>query len=292
MRKAVRQVPQPVVVGVDGSECSLTAVDWAADEATRHERPLRLVYAWFFEQYEILASAAEAVGPEGETAAEAVLADARERAVRRRPGLEVSVHATTGPPVPALVAEGADASMLVVGSRGRGPLTSLFLGSVGLGVAGRAPCPAVVVRGEPRALAGGFGRVVLGVGGAEHESAAAEFAVREAAARRSARSCPLEAVLAWRRAPQDAGHPDGQARAETVLAGALADPLAAHPEVRVRHRARQGPPRQVLLQAAQAADVLVVGAHRRTGRPGLGLGLVGHALVHHAACPVAVVPGG
>ncbi|RKN45073.1 universal stress protein [Streptomyces hoynatensis] len=279
-------MPQPVVVGVDGSECSLTAVDWAADEAARHGRPLRLVYAWFWEQYEILAPAGALERPEGGTAADGVLAAAGERVSRRQPSLDVSVNAATSPPVPTLVEEGGNAFLLVVGSRGRGPLTSLFLGSVGLGVAGRAPCPTVVVRGAPQALNEGFGRVVLGVSGSEHEASATEFAVREAAAR----ACELRAVHAWRRSPQDASHPDGEARAETVLAGALADALAAHPDVEARHEAREGAPREVLLRAAQTADLLVVGAHRRTGHHGLGLGLAGHALVHHAPCPVAVVP--
>ena len=35
----------PLVVGIDGSEASLEAVDWAADEAVRHDVPLHLVHA-------------------------------------------------------------------------------------------------------------------------------------------------------------------------------------------------------------------------------------------------------
>ena len=51
-RKAVERMELPLVVGVDGSAPSLTAVDWAVDEAARHGLPLRLVYASLWERYE------------------------------------------------------------------------------------------------------------------------------------------------------------------------------------------------------------------------------------------------
>ncbi|MFF1650665.1 universal stress protein [Streptomyces sp. NPDC058240] len=43
--KSVRMMKSPLVLGVDGSETTLRAVDWAADEAVLHGLPLRLVYA-------------------------------------------------------------------------------------------------------------------------------------------------------------------------------------------------------------------------------------------------------
>ncbi|MEW2120577.1 universal stress protein [Streptomyces sp. NPDC005474] len=49
-------------------------------------------------------------------------------------------------------------------------------------------------------------------------------------------------------------------------------------------------PRQALLNAASGAELLVAGARRRHGRVGLQLGLVNHAVLHHAPCPIAVVP--
>ncbi|MGW2715951.1 universal stress protein, partial [Streptomyces sp. NPDC001356] len=42
----------PLVVGVDGSDSCLLAVDWAVDEAARHGVPLKLVYASLWERYE------------------------------------------------------------------------------------------------------------------------------------------------------------------------------------------------------------------------------------------------
>ncbi|MFE4867514.1 universal stress protein [Streptomyces sp. NPDC056682] len=52
----------------------------------------------------------------------------------------------------------------------------------------------------------------------------------------------------------------------------------------------EGAARQALLNAASGADLLVVGARRRDGHVGLQLGLVNHAVLHHAPCPIVVVP--
>jgi len=52
----------------------------------------------------------------------------------------------------------------------------------------------------------------------------------------------------------------------------------------------EGLARQALLDAASRGDLLVVGARRRHGHVGLQLGLVNHAVLHHAPCPIAVVP--
>jgi nucleotide-binding universal stress UspA family protein len=58
----------------------------------------------------------------------------------------------------------------------------------------------------------------------------------------------------------------------------------------VDKRTAEGSARKVLLEASHGADLLVVGARRRPGHFGLQLGLVAHTVLHHAACPVAVVP--
>jgi nucleotide-binding universal stress UspA family protein len=60
--------------------------------------------------------------------------------------------------------------------------------------------------------------------------------------------------------------------------------------VDLRRRTEEGTARRVLLDASADADLLVVGAHHRDGRFGLQLGRVAHSVLHHSACPVAVVP--
>ncbi|MGP3969217.1 universal stress protein [Streptomyces sp. 6N223] len=279
MEVEVPGMDQPVVAGVDGSDSSLEAVDWAADLAARHGRALRLVHASLWERYE-----------GGGTRAREVLAAAERRAAGRRPDVKLSLDTVAEAPVDALLGEAIEAFVLVVGHRGRGPLTSAMLGSVSLGVAGRAPCPVTVVRGSALARAGRFGRVVLGVDATEQGRFAVDFAFAEA----GARGCELRAVHAWRGPgpgpEEDVDATEAATDAEERLERAVGPAAAAHPGVPLALETVDGPPRPALLHAAEAADLLVLGAHQRRGAPGLHLGLVGHALLHYAACPVTVAP--
>ncbi|MFK4869352.1 universal stress protein [Streptomyces sp. CSMPJR101] len=277
----------PLVVGVDGSDPSLVAVDWAADEAVRHGLTLRLVHASLWERY---AGAVPTLGAgrfSERVLAEHLVASAAERAARRAPGLRITTDILPAEAVDGLLHEGANAHALVVGDRGRGELKGLLLGSVSLGVAARARCPVIVVRGDDAGVVGLHERILLGVGGAVSGERAADFAVREA----ETRGCALDAVRAWRR-PAPIGEPpdDAERRATALLDDALRAPLDAHPGVRVRRTTVEGPARTVLVDRSAAADLVVLGARRRHGHFGLQLGRVGHTLLHHAQCPVAIVP--
>ncbi|WP_406723821.1 universal stress protein [Streptomyces sp. GD-15H] len=75
-----------------------------------------------------------------------------------------------------------------------------------------------------------------------------------------------------------------------VLDDALRGPAKQYPDTTVTRRVVEGAARRALWEAAAGADLLVVGAGRRHARPGLQLGLINHALLHHAPCPVVVVP--
>ncbi|MEK8170042.1 universal stress protein [Streptomyces sp. M19] len=83
---------------------------------------------------------------------------------------------------------------------------------------------------------------------------------------------------------------DPARRAGEVLEAALRPLASAPPHVPVVGHAVENSPRRALLDASARSDLLVVGARRRRGRFGLQLGLVNHAVLHHAHCPVAVVP--
>ncbi|MFD0366522.1 universal stress protein [Streptomyces sp. NPDC127114] len=285
----------PVVVGVDGSDAGLAALDWAVDEAMRHGRPLRIVYASLWERYEGVASAPSTDRPSEQVLAEDIVGTAVERARRRAPGLALTADVLAEDASRALLREGQEALLLVVGSRGRGEPADLLLGSVGLMVAARAPGPAVVVRGDRHALEARHQRVLLGVGDHDVDSPAVRFAFREAAVR----NAELDVVSTWRRpAHAPAGHPllAGEPgaylehRASALLDKAL-DPLAReYPRVRLRRSTVEGPAHRVLTERSAAADLLVVGARRRGRLVGLELGRVAHRALHHASCPVAVVP--
>jgi nucleotide-binding universal stress UspA family protein len=285
----------PLTVGVDGSDGSLPAIDWAVDEAARHGLPLRLVHASLWERYEGVAPSVGPHRPTGQVTADHIVASAAERAGRRNPDVKVSTDVVLAEAADALLHEGNNATALITGSRGRGELKGLLLGSVGLAVAARAHCPVIVVRGDRAGLAGTHERILLGAGGPESSGEAVRFAFHEA----EARGCALEVVRAWRRPAHEAGDtaprteaPDQyhEERARAELDELLRDAMADHPGVRVRRTTPEGAARKVLVHLSAAADLVVVGAQRRQGHFGLQLGRVAHRLLHHAECPVAVVP--
>lgn len=285
----------PMVVGVDGSDSSLQAIDWAVDEAARHGLPLRLVHASLWERYEGSRPSFGTDRPAETVMAEHIVASSAERARLRDPEVKVSGEVLPDDAVSALLHACHESFALVTGSRGRGGLAGMLLGSVSLTVAARAVCPVVVVRGRERNQRGSLGRVVVGVGDPGHGDAAVGFAFREA----EARGCALSAVRAWRRPAHDpvddlVAEDDAvrvhEERASTRLDEALRRPARDHPGVEVHRRAVHGPAHRALLDASADADLVVVGALRRHGHVGLQLGRVAHALLHHSACPVAVVP--
>lgn len=284
----------PIVVGVDGSETSLRAVDWAADEAALRGAPVRLVYASLWERYEGASLADDLGKPPEQVTAEDVVAAAARRARARHTGLEITTAVLPEEPEYALVHESGEAAALVLGSRGRSGLAETLLGSVCLTVAAHASCPVIVLRGshDNQVREGGQGRVVVGVGERGPGSAALRFAVREAALRHAT----LDAVRAWRcPAHESTDHPllageparMHEQHAVEALEKALTDAPA---DLDLRRRTVEGPARRVLQAASYGADLLVVGARREPGRLGVRLGRVAHAVLHHAPCPVAVVP--
>lgn len=287
---------QPLIVGVDGSDSSLRAVDWAVEEAARHDLPLRVVYASRWERYEGAGLHRGVERRSEQILADTIVATAVTRASMRNPDLKITTEVLAEDTVNALLDEAREAAMLVVGSRGRGQLKELLLGSVSLALASRAQCPVIVVRGDAAGTAGAHGRILLGVADVAHGSAAVRFAIREAATRH----CEIDAVRAWRCPASEAvGLPRAkdsppaltwEMRAATELDQALEASIEENPAVAVSRSTVEGPAHQVLVRRSAAADLLVVGASRRKGHMGLQLGRTAHTALHHSSCPVAVVP--
>ncbi|WNO70273.1 universal stress protein [Streptomyces sp. AM8-1-1] len=284
----------PLIVGVDGSDSSLRATDWAVDEAARHGHALRVVYASRWENYEGMALGHDLGRPSGQILAQHLVASAAERAQRRNPEVKVLTDIVPEDTVTALLREADGAFALVTGSHGRGAITGRLLGSVSLAVAARARCPVIVVRGDDVSIDGRHDRILLGVSD-DAGTEAVRFAFREA----YVRGCTIDAVRAWRcpayestdhaRLVSEPTHVHEE-RASALLDRALADGVREYPSVRVQRTTVEGPAHKVLLQRAAAADLTIVGARRQSGHLGLQLGRVAHALLHHADCPVAVVP--
>jgi nucleotide-binding universal stress UspA family protein len=286
----------PLVVGVDGSDSSLRATDWAADEAVRRGLPLRLVYASLWERYEPSLTSADR--PAERVQAQNIVGSAAHRVQAHAPEVKVTTDVLPQDAVAALLSEGRHATAVVTGSRGRGEVTGLLLGSVGLAVAARAQCPVIVVRGDETALAGRHERILLGIGDGDHDSPAVHFAFEEA----TRRGCALDVVRAWRRPFSEGVADTGRAtptedpgrgyreQAAASLDDSIDAAAHAHPNVRVRKATVEGPAHRVLPARTAAADLVVVGARRRQSQFGMQLGRVSHRILHHALCPVAVVP--
>jgi nucleotide-binding universal stress UspA family protein len=136
-----------VVVGVDGSRGAAAALRVAAEEAAQRGLPLRIVCAW---EAPAGTYVGEAFAPtadgfvEAEHHAEEVLRTALER-VAVGAAIETEALAVEGHPATVLIEQAHVAALLVVGSRGRGTVASLLLGSVSQKLSHHAPCPLVIV---------------------------------------------------------------------------------------------------------------------------------------------------
>lgn len=138
----------PVVVGVDGSPAAGEAVRFAADVAERAGARLELVVAW--RRPELLLGYGgvydSAVTEEAQKAAQEIADEAGDDLRELRPDLETRVRVVHDAPAHALTAASEQAGLVVVGARGRGTVTGLFLGSVSHAVIHRSACPVAVVR--------------------------------------------------------------------------------------------------------------------------------------------------
>ncbi|WKU48288.1 universal stress protein [Streptomyces sp. VNUA116] len=284
-----------ITVGVDGSEHGSAAADWAAAEAVRRGMELRLVHAWAQQPLDLPVTVD--TGAQQRWAGN-LLRETRDRVTGRHPELPVTARLLPSDPVPALLAESAEAGMLVLGSRGHGALVGYLIGSIALHVLRQAKGPVVLVRspeqGQEQEQAEGAGEVLAGVG--EEPDGVLGFAFEAAAAR----GAELRAVRAWSLPPVVDWGPGSMRLADETgglaaleqkrLADALEPWRARHPQVEVAEQVEMGSAAQVLLSSCGSAALMVVGRHA-SGPHGLPrIGHVAHAVLHHAPCPVAVVP--
>ncbi len=137
----------PIVVGVDGSEASIAALRWAANQAGRTGSPLVAVATWEFPK-----NYGEPVAWPGsadfEEDARKVLHESIDKALGESDAEGVISSVLQGPPIAVLEELSRSASLVVVGSRGHGELSGMLLGSVSEYLATHAHCPVVIVRGN------------------------------------------------------------------------------------------------------------------------------------------------
>jgi nucleotide-binding universal stress UspA family protein len=287
-----------IVVGIDSTEASRAALEWAAARVGR-SGPIRAVHAW---DYPVTAWLPSPLGPGEAPPLADMEAAAREEAVKVLGELgdnvarEDPVIAQGDPGVVLLeAAQGAD--LLVVGTRGRGPLRANIIGSVTRHCADYTPCPLVIVptrdEGEERRA---IERVVVGIDGSTASLTALRWALENTDA-----SATVTAMTAWQtpidgpilygvnrfdlRALRAAAEATVNEAADKVCAELKIDPT------RVTREIAEGDPRWVLLSRSEHSDLLVLGQRGRTGLSHFFLGSTTTALIHQPHCPIAVIPG-
>ncbi|HET6357940.1 universal stress protein [Streptomyces sp.] len=274
---------QQVVVGVDGSARSAIAADWAAREALRRAQLLRVVHVSPLSAQDLVDVWPYRPAHLPERSLQVLAA--------RYPDLRAEGVWLSGPAVPALVAEGTEASVVVLGTHGAGGFAGLSLGSTAEGVADQSARPVVLVpSGLPAERGAATERVAVGIDARDAADTAIAFAF-EAAQRLGG---PLHAVHAWSPSSGDAERmpfpmPErdrGEQEDQEVqlLSDALRPWREKYPRVPILQDVVLFTATQALEWASARTDLLVVGRRGRALAPAV------HSLLCRTNCPVAVVP--
>jgi nucleotide-binding universal stress UspA family protein len=283
----------PIIVGFDGSFGSELALSWALDDASVrkarvqvvccHGRPMTAGWE------SIEAREIDRWARSARDTAQAVVERALTHAAGVAPEVEVSGVIIDGHAADVLAERSAETSRIVLGSRQLKALGSMLLGSVGAGVAARAHCPVVVVRG-PVGLAAEHPSVVVGIDGTDAAQPALEFGFEHA----SRHGVPLRAVMCWRPDPLATMQWRGEApvpeRAQSWLSETLATWQKQYPTVSATAAVIRDHPVSGLVAQSTAQHLLVMRSRSRHALSGMLLGSVTQGVLHHATCPVAIIP--
>ena len=286
-----------IVIAVDGSSHADEAVAWAAAEARLTRRPLTIVHVekmlgsqergWLALADVPLTQVTQEIRADSEE----LLHRARTEATMAAPGVEIDAVLRVGDPREILLQLAERATMIVLGSRGRGPVSSLLLGSVSVAVSRHATCPVLVVR--PRHDMARLRGVLVGTDGTSRSAATLEAAFREASYRAlplTVVHCHWEALSApggWRAAnPSDPFFDSARIRVAEVLAGLR----EKFPDVAVTRGIFAGHVDQCVADLSREYDLTVIGRHAKTLMERVGSLSLTTAIVEHACGPVLVVP--
>lgn len=283
----------PIVVGVDGSAESLSALRTAAQLAERFDAPLQAVLAW---QIPTVGYAGYPAVPgwspeeDAQRLLDAMTAEAFGTTAPER----FSTRLQMGAPGRVLAEFGTHARLLVTGGHGHSGFAGVLLGSVSEAVARHAPCPVLVLRGEDHdLLTSGDDRrpIVVGIDG----SPASLDALRLAADFAGRLHAPLQVLIAWHEPMSFGGYPvtlawSQKADAQARLTACLTEVFGPDIPTNVHSVVRQGRAATVLIDAARDARLLVMGARGWDGFAGLLLGSATEACVRHSVAPILIVP--
>lgn len=285
---AKTEAVRPVVVGLDGSEQSRQALSWAV---VNTPGPIRLVVAWSTPWWGVSAPLGGAPPPPPDEYFEAAARKFIEDAGELLHGIPtVSAEIRRGHAGQCLVDSTQDASLLVVGSRGRGAVASAVLGSISAYCASHARVPVVIVpesADPPRPARS----VVVGIDGSANSEAALWWAIDH-----TEPDAAIMAIAAWSPPMSYDGailsEIDGlDDRYREMLHATIDRVRSAHPHGvsrPIQAEVVMGDSRSVLRSAE--ADLVVVGARGHKGLEYLLMGSTASSLVHDPVTPTVVVP--
>jgi nucleotide-binding universal stress UspA family protein len=275
-------MPERIILAIDGGIASAVALEWTLARASTTAVDVRLVTidesGTSRKNSLTQLQAAQALGR----------AAARFSAVAPRGKVEMAL--LRGDAVDRLARESKSADLMVIGSHEVGRLAGVLGATVPLAIAARSACPVIIV---PVGWRPSTGPVVVGVDEPTSERAQ-EFAAAEA--ERLGRE--LLMVRAWELPPMVTPQLLGAGTVEQAIHEAHAELLASaassvasrHGTLSLRQKLSYATPSLALQGGAQKMELVVVGTHHRHGLAEWMLGSVGHELVMHLQCPIAIVP--
>ncbi len=278
-----------ISVGLDGSEGSLHALRWANQFALKHHATLRVIGAW---QYPVAATMPGVIGAvpislEMDTAT----ADSLQTMIDEHVTVEYDVCIGQGSPATVLMSESAADDLLVVGSRGLGPIRGL--GSCSRHCTIHSTVPVVVIGNQVEPL-GDNPTLIVAVDGSHRSIAALAWTLKWASP-----GATIKAVYSHNERqltepfipPIDRQELDIIA-ADTLHKAVLAAKIAATSDRDVEELIRDGDPRVTIVRLALGADMLITGNRGHSGIVGLLLGsFATHAVLQSKTTAVAVFHG-
>ena len=274
------------LVGVDGSSGSRHALGWAARQAVGRDVRIDAVSAW-----NVPLTGSEIGVPGILTDWNDVRQSVCDRLERilsdlEQDGIDVRPLVVQGGAVAALLDESSNADLLVLGSRGLNTMKRLSLGSVSGHCSTHARIPTVVVPAvapvEPAR------RIVVGVDGSQNSRVAFEWALAFADPDATIEAVTAIAVSPWLDPGTARQRFAEEIDREEREVGALLD--AADPAHRATRRVEVHDARVVLADAAERADLVVIGSSGRSRLGEMLLGSTASWLVQHATRGTVVVP--
>lgn len=288
-----------ILVAVDGSDESFHSVR-ALEHLTRAEK-LTVLHAvdvptLAYPQYHMMGgprtltdlslSIAQAMREDGER-----LLDRVSTLLPMNTG-SVSKQVARGTPAEAILAaaDKEKADLIVLGSRGLGPVKELLLGSVSHRVVSHAACPTLVVNRPMRSLR----RILMAVQGSEDAAALTKFLAAKPFKE------PVEITVVTVLPVAQPLFPPGFAKIDELIEKAVVGARAFVEETasalsKLQYNAKgyilMGAPALAILQEASASDpdLILMGSHGRRGVTRFLLGSVSHAILHRSPSPVLIV---